>query len=244
MSIAESTTQPEAPAPPDAHPCGHHRDGIRRPGHGHRAAAPRRGLRHRGEGRRHRRHLAGQQLPRLRMRRAVAPLFVLLRAESHLEQAVLAAAGDPGLPQGRHRKVRSAPLHPLRAEGEPRALGRQRIPLARLHRIGGRVRRAVPDLGRRCVAYSADTGHRGDGRIPRPRIPFGGMGPQRRLDRQARRDHRHRRQRNPDPAGVGATRRRRCRGAALPAHPAVGGAAAEQLAARRGSQTLRDWCPG
>ena len=83
-------------------------------------------------------------------------------------------------------------------------------------------------------------GHRGHGRIPRRRFPFRAVGPQCRLDREARRDHRHRRQRHPDRAGVGPPQPGRRRGAALPAHAAVGGAAAEQPAAQCGSQSLRD----
>ena len=49
-------------------------------------------------GRRRRRHLAGQHLPGLPLRRAVAPLLVLLRAEPELVQHLLAAGGDPRLP--------------------------------------------------------------------------------------------------------------------------------------------------
>ena len=48
--------------------------------------------------RRRRRHLARQHLPGLRLRRAVAPVLVLVRAEPRLEPHLLAPARDLGLP--------------------------------------------------------------------------------------------------------------------------------------------------
>ncbi len=39
------------------------------------------------------------------------------------KQPVLLAAGDLGLPQGRHREVRTAPLHRVQLAGRPRASG-------------------------------------------------------------------------------------------------------------------------
>ena len=48
----------------------------------------------RGDGRRGR-HLAGEHLPRRRVRRAVAPLLVLLRPQAGLDQDVRQAARDP-----------------------------------------------------------------------------------------------------------------------------------------------------
>ena len=108
-------------------------------GHGHRAAEAGRGLPDPGEGRRGRRHLAGQHLSRVRVRRAVAPVLVLVRAEARL--AHMCSRHQPeilGLPQGRHRQVRPAPLHPVRLACRPRALGRRRVPLARVHRRPGR----------------------------------------------------------------------------------------------------------
>ncbi len=44
--------------------------------------------------------MAGQQLPRLRLRHPVAPVLVLLRAQAGLEEPVLLSARDLGLPQG------------------------------------------------------------------------------------------------------------------------------------------------
>ena len=60
--------------------------------------------------RRRRRHLARQHLPRLRLRRAVAPLLVLLRPQPGLEPQLLAAAGDPATTCARlRRRVRRTP---------------------------------------------------------------------------------------------------------------------------------------
>ena len=67
-------------------------------GHGHRTAATRRRLRDPGEGRRHRRHLARQHLSRLRLRHPVAHVLVLVRTEGRLDPHVVVPAGDPGLP--------------------------------------------------------------------------------------------------------------------------------------------------
>ena len=162
MSIAESTTQPDAAATPIRTRARHHRDGFLRARHGNRAAAPGCRLRHPGEGRRHRRHLARQQLPRLRLRRAVAPLLVLVRAESRpgascsrrSRRSWTTSRASP-------KSTACAATSDFGAEGEPRALGRRRIPLARVHRVGRGVRRAVPDLGRRRAAHPAHAGHRG-----------------------------------------------------------------------------------
>ena len=164
------------PEPADAHPHRHHRDRILRPGHGHRAAEAGRGLRHPGEGRRRRRHLAGQQLSRLRLRHPVAPVLVLVRAQAGLEEPVLLSARDLGLPQRRHRQVRAAPLHRVQLPGRPRALGRRRVPLARVHRRRARIRRPVPGLGGRRAAHSVLPRDRGSRRIRRCRFPFRASG--------------------------------------------------------------------
>src|SRR6478752_3261987 len=65
-----------------------------------------------------------------------------------------------------------------------RALGRRRVPLARLHRHRAGIRRAVPRLGGRRVAHSTPSRYRGSRRIPRSRFPFRGVGPRRRPHRQ------------------------------------------------------------
>ena len=103
-------------------------------------------------------------------------------------------------------------------------LGRRGVPVARVHHRRARIRRPVPGLRRRRVARPVFPRDRRPQRIRRSRFPFRGMGPHRRPDRQAGRDHRNRRERDPDRA---RDRRPGCRTAALPAHPAVGGAAVQ-----------------
>ena len=81
--------------------------------------------RHRVRARRaHRRRLAPQHLSRRRVRRPVAPLRVLLRAEPALVAALRSAVRDPGLPRGRRPRSRRARPHPHGHRGASRALGR------------------------------------------------------------------------------------------------------------------------
>ena len=136
----------------------------------HRAAEAGRRLPHPGEGRRDRRHLARQHLSRCCVRRAVAPVFVLVRAEAGLATCVLLSARDPRLPQRRRRQVRSASLHPRSTRIVDRAhWDDAEMPLARLHRVRAGVRRAVPDLRCRRAAHPVAARHRGHRRLRRAR---------------------------------------------------------------------------
>jgi hypothetical protein len=74
-------------------------------------------VRHPREGRPRRRHLAREHLPRRRLRRPLAPLLLLLRAEPDLDALLLPAAGDPRLPRALRRQVRRPPAHPLPRRG-------------------------------------------------------------------------------------------------------------------------------
>ena len=97
-----------------------------RPRDGH-AAAPvgRRDVHHRGAVRRCRRHLAGQHLPGVQLRRAVAPLLVLLRAEDRLESPVRRAARDPGVCATVCRGVRARLSFASRHDGDRGAVRRR-----------------------------------------------------------------------------------------------------------------------
>src|SRR5919206_940951 len=69
-----------------------HRQRFLGTGHGHPAAPPRPGRLRRARARQRRRgHLALQHVPGLRLRRALAPVLVLVRAEPGLERDVLVA---------------------------------------------------------------------------------------------------------------------------------------------------------
>ena len=67
-----------------------------------------RGLRDSREGRRRRRHLVPQSLPRLRLRHPLAPLLVLLRAQAGLVAALRPASPDLAYLEHLRREVRPA----------------------------------------------------------------------------------------------------------------------------------------
>ncbi len=192
-----------------------HRDRILGAGDGHRAAEAGRGLPDPGEGRRGRRHLAGQHLSGRSLRRAVAPVLVLVRAEAGLGLRVLPSARDPRLPQRRHRPPPAAAQHRVQRQGVACALGRRRVPLARLHRKRRGVRRPVPDLGGRRAAHPVVARHPRPVRIRRSGLPYRAVGPHRRPHGQEGGRDRHGRQRDPSGARAGQDRQP---GAALSAH--------------------------
>ena len=107
-------------------PSSHRRIRVRRRMRGDPAEAGRHHrLRHPGEGRRPRRHLARQHLPRLRMRRPFVPLLVLLRAEPRLDPDVRTPGGDLGLHPPLHRQVRPRFAPQVRPGAHQCGLGRR-----------------------------------------------------------------------------------------------------------------------
>ena len=169
----------------------------------------------------------------------VAPLLVLVRAEPELVQHLLAAGGDPRLPEGLRRALRRAAARPLRHRARERRVGRRRGPLADrdLDRADDRElpgRRAGPAVRAGAARGAGARGLRGH------RLPLGAVGPRPRPDRRAGGRGRHRRVGDPvrprDPAeGRQAAR--------LPAHRAVGRPAsqpaAQALGARRSTGSSR-----
>ena len=185
---------------------------------------------------RRRRHLAGQHLPRLRLRRAVPPLLVLVRAATpagaHLlrrrprSRSTCAACADA---------LRRAPRTCARLRAARRALGRRRAALAARRPPTGPLTARVLVAARRSASTS-----------PRlPRLPgssdFRGtvfhsaaLGPRPRPDRRASRW-----------SALAPPRSSSCRGssrrwaaAPLPAHGAVGDAAARPPADARRAAAL------
>lgn len=197
------------------------RVGIRRT-RGRRTTAPRgdHGLRRPGAGRQRRRHLARQQLPRVRLRRALPPVFLLLRAQPGLAALLLRPEAHPRLPGARHGHLRAAPAPALQRRGEADDLGR------RAAALGHRDHRRRLERGRRRLRHRAAVRAQAAGRartrhLPRQGVPLRPLGPRLRPARQARRRDRHRRLRHPDrPVGPEAG------GEAhpLPAHPRLGAA--------------------
>ncbi|CAA9273454.1 MAG: Cyclohexanone monooxygenase, partial [uncultured Blastococcus sp.] len=199
---------------------GDHRLRLRRAVHGHRdARAGRGGRRPARAGLRRGRHLAGQQLSRCRLRRAVQPLLLLLRTQSRLAAVLLPATGDPGLPAGHRRPLRHPPARRLRRRGHLRALGRRRAPMARAD-DGRRRPRPVPGLRRRRPGRPDVPRHPRPGGLPGHGHALGPLGPRARPHRRAGGRHRHRRLGHPGGAGHPAGGRQRD---GLPAHRALGG---------------------
>ena len=87
-----------------------------------------------GGRRRLRRHLAGEHLSRVRLRRAVAALLLLVRPEPFLDADVRDPAGDPRLRPPHRRCPRPAGPDPVRGPHGGRSLGR------RGRRVGARRR--------------------------------------------------------------------------------------------------------
>ena len=145
-------------------------------------------------GRRRRRHLARQHLSRLRLRRALAPLLVLLRAQPRLDAAPSRPSPRSGPTCARCAERFGVTPH-IRFGHEllDAALGRGRQPLAR-----SRPQRRV----HRATSLVAGDGPLSEPSIPdipgleqlrRHGLPLGALGPRPRSHRQARRRDRHRR---------------------------------------------------
>ena len=105
-----------------------HRDRRRRvlrPRHGDPAAAGgHRGLRRARARRRRRRHLVGQHLPRLRLRRPVAPLLVLVRAEPGLDaRPTRPSRRSAPTCSGVAARATTSTARPARHDGRPRPRG-------------------------------------------------------------------------------------------------------------------------
>ena len=110
--------------------------------------------------RRDRRHLARQHLSRRGLRRAVARLLALVRAEPGLDAQVLAVGRDPGLPAAAGREVAAArrtcastPRSSRRASTRRAASGRSRTERGETRDrargdlgVGGLVDPALPDI--------------------------------------------------------------------------------------------------
>ena len=121
--------------------------------------------------RRRRRHLARQHLPGLRLRRALAPLLVLLRAEPGLEPHLLAASPRSATTCARVadelRRAAARALRPRAGRGAPgtrtRSAGRSRPRRARSRAdVAGLRHRAA-------LSRAADPGHPGPRRASRAR---------------------------------------------------------------------------
>ena len=162
------------------------------------------------EGRGLRRHVAREHLPRPRLRRALAPLLVLLRAEPGLEPPVLARAGDPRLLRAGRARARPRGARALRRRGH--ALRARRRPLAdrdrgRSPRRGRRRDRARPA----CCTTRATPTSTGIDAFAGAMFHSSRWDHDVDLDGRARRDHRHRLDRGADRRRRSSTGSRTCR---------------------------------
>ena len=166
-------------------------------------AAPRRLRRHHGlrEGRLVRRHVAGEHLPRARVRRAVAPLLVLVRAEPRLDAHVLGRRRDPRVLRAGRRRPRRRARRALRRRGG--RLHVRRRPLGDRDRVRAPRHRRRRDRGHRRAAPSEPPGHRRPRHVRGrdvPQLPVGPLGAAR---RRPRRCDRHRVDRGADHGRAG-----------------------------------------
>ena len=167
------------------------------------------------------RHLALQHLPGLRLRRALAPLLLLLRAQPRLDRHLLAPARDPRLPAAGRRPVRHPPARAAELRRQRHRVGRRRLDRRDLRRAAARARR---DRRHGPAGGAQDAAARGARRLRGRDLPLRALEPRLRPQGQARRRRRHGRLGDPvrarDPEGRRAVARD-------PAHAAVGHAAPE-----------------
>ena len=160
--------------------------------------------------------------PGLRLRRAVAPLLVLVRAQPGLDADLLAAAGDPRLPAPRRRRLRRPPAHPARHARSSARRGTRTAPLG-ARDLAGHAARARARR-RHGAADRAE-----DARHPRARALRGRVFHSARWDHDYDLDRQARRRRSARaPRRSSSCRRSQPQvdaAARLPAHAAVGHAA-------------------
>ena len=136
------------------------------------------------------RDVARQHLSGLRLRRGVAPLLILLRAEPRLDGKFLAPARNLGLPAPLRARLRRAPAHPIQSRSPRRRVGRIFKTLA--HRDLARElhgRRARDGVGRFERAFAAGVAR--PLRVPRQGVPLGTLGSRVRLNVAPRGGRRH-----------------------------------------------------
>ncbi|CAA9441835.1 MAG: Cyclohexanone monooxygenase, partial [uncultured Pseudonocardia sp.] len=191
------------------------------------------GLRRPGEGRRRGRHLAGEHLPRLRVRRRERHVLLLVRAQTGLEPDVRRAGGDPRLHPHGGGRPRDRAAHPVPVRGRLLRVRRRGRPVGGPHRRRHRVPAAGGRARARCAAPAPRAAPAGARAVPRDGVPHRAVGPLGGPGRQAGGGRRHRVERG---AGDPRDRRRRRAPGRVPADRALGaaegGPAAERLRAQ------------
>ncbi|CAA9471790.1 MAG: Cyclohexanone monooxygenase, partial [uncultured Solirubrobacteraceae bacterium] len=167
--------------------------------------------------RRARRNLAGEHVPRCRLRRAEPALLVLLRAQPRLDPVLRAAGRDPRVPPPDGAGARPGGVHPLRRRPALRPLGPS--PAALAHRDRRRPGHRGGARGRRRAAERAERpGRSGPGQLHGDGVPLRPVAPRPRSHRPAGRGDRHGRLGG---AVRPARARKGCPHRRLPAHPGL-----------------------
>ena len=184
-----------------AHRHADHRQRVRRPRRGDQADPGRQDRLPRARTRqRRRRYLARQHLPGCGVRRALAPVLLLVRTEPGVDAVVLDAARDPEVHPVGGRQVQGARQAPLRLRRAVRPLERRRPHAGRSppRRANFVAKVLVSAVGALCEPSLPDI--KGIERLRGRDLPLRPLEPRRRPDGQARRGHRHRRLGDPDRA--------------------------------------------
>ena len=143
--------------------------------------------------RRSRRNLVLEHLSRYRRGHSVVLLPVLLRAEPGLVAYLCTRARAQGLCRPLRRQVRDPVPHPLQHQGDLGRVRRRARAVAGADRSGRRSHRQVPDQRQRRAHRAQHARHRRGGLVRRHHHAHRALGSQPGPDRQACRDHRHRR---------------------------------------------------
>jgi len=180
------------------------------------------------------RHVAREHVPRNRMRRPVAPVQLLVRAQPAVEPPLLPGQRDPELLRSRCAQARRRPRDPLRPGGLALRVGRRRL-AARDERGAARPgRRGDRRDGRPAPSERARA--RGARLVPRRLFPQRPLGPLGAARRPADRRGRDGLDRGADRVGARPSRRE---AVALPAHRTVGAGPAEPRLRRGGAARVR-----
>ena len=123
--------------------------------------------------------------PGLRLRRALPPVLLLLRAQPRLAARLLRAAAHPRLPGARHRHLRAPPAPAVRRRGAAGRAGTARRGRWHLTTARGELTADVVVSATGPLSDPQDPGHPRDRGLPRPGLPLLALGPRLRPDGQA-----------------------------------------------------------
>ena len=122
--------------------------------------------------------MVGQHVPGLRLRRPLAPVLVLVRAQPGLDAHLLPPARDRGLPAARRRRdFGVAPPRAAAAPPSPAPRGTRRRAAGRSRPSRGALQRARAHLGRGRAERPKRARHPGARALRGPHVPLRAVGP-------------------------------------------------------------------